>query len=174
MNPCFMREDRATQKWGLPSWEGIGSSGPGRRALVCTSQEQVGMSPWQPAGGRRVSSSWETPAPPQPGMPLPGTALRRNEGFRGANPQLWAKVGISKSQPWPHNPLFGVLVENSNSNNNDDDDEERKWEKNQYNSGALGTFQAWPVFLPAPRSAAHPALGCWDPGVGFCLPAGAR
>ena len=45
-------------------------------------------------------------------------------GFGGANPQLWAKVDISKSQPWPHNPLFGVVVENSNNNNNNDDDEE--------------------------------------------------
>ena len=44
-------------------------------------------------------------------------ALSREAGFLGANPQLWAKVDISKSQPWAHNPLFGILVEHHNNNN---------------------------------------------------------
>ena len=43
-------------------------------------------------------------------------ALSREAGFLGANPQLWAKVDISKSQPWAHYPLFGILVEHNNNN----------------------------------------------------------
>ena len=61
---------------------------------------------------RRVSSSMESL-----GTITADAALSREAGFLGANPQLWAKVDISKSQPWAHNPLFGILVEHHNNNN---------------------------------------------------------
>lgn len=100
VNPCFMGEDRA---WtGLPRTSQLGGGRAGIGLQSAWPQGTQLPAEGFPAHGRPS-------APPHSGMQSPRTALSRGGEFQGADPQLWAKVDISKSQPRATQPPIRSL-----------------------------------------------------------------